>query len=289
MTPGLMHPATRLGLIEVSSATETIDHAAKAGAPGAGFDVQYAINPNSVLIDLGARRRCHSRVELSELEQHVAVRRLGVTAALVRWRRCGRAAARGGVRHDQQSQRQCHRGLALGAVATAQNGARYSESGEPLRDAHRGQHRTRVHRPAAKCRSSISTNRESDLVRPSSWPVTMAFVVVIVGGAEAWRVADQLAAAKGDRRDVDLMANLPASFDELGAIGQPGAASQSGRYGRDESRRRAGLQRGSVDSRRRGARGCERLVLCRRPRAASSARSAEIYGHCRSLRHAGRW
>src|SRR5688572_22263493 len=26
VTPGLMHPATRLGLIEVSSATETVDH-----------------------------------------------------------------------------------------------------------------------------------------------------------------------------------------------------------------------------------------------------------------------
>jgi len=31
VTPGLMHPATRLGLIEVSSAAETVDHVAKAG------------------------------------------------------------------------------------------------------------------------------------------------------------------------------------------------------------------------------------------------------------------
>ena len=43
VTPGLMHAATQIGLVEVHAASETIDYSAKKDAPGAGFDVQFAI------------------------------------------------------------------------------------------------------------------------------------------------------------------------------------------------------------------------------------------------------
>src|SRR5690242_7757353 len=43
VTPGLIHPATHLGLLEVSSATDTVDSGTKASSLGADFDVQYAL------------------------------------------------------------------------------------------------------------------------------------------------------------------------------------------------------------------------------------------------------
>jgi dihydroorotase-like cyclic amidohydrolase len=52
VTPGLMHAATQLGLIEVSAATETNDSSVASGSLGAAFDVQYAVNPNSEAIAL---------------------------------------------------------------------------------------------------------------------------------------------------------------------------------------------------------------------------------------------
>src|SRR5690606_30692418 len=52
VTPGIMNAATHLGLLEVNAASETVDHSAKPGGPGAAFDVQYAINSNSAIIRL---------------------------------------------------------------------------------------------------------------------------------------------------------------------------------------------------------------------------------------------
>ena len=52
VTPGLISAATHLGLLEVSNATETVDSGVKSGSLGAAFDVQYAINANSTLIQL---------------------------------------------------------------------------------------------------------------------------------------------------------------------------------------------------------------------------------------------
>src|SRR5882757_6847100 len=55
VTPGLVHAASHLGLLEVSNATETVDSGVKSGSLGAAFDVQYAINANSTLIQLALR------------------------------------------------------------------------------------------------------------------------------------------------------------------------------------------------------------------------------------------
>ena len=52
VTPGLVNAATQLGLVEVSSATETRDSVATGGALGASFDVSYALNGNSALVAL---------------------------------------------------------------------------------------------------------------------------------------------------------------------------------------------------------------------------------------------
>ncbi len=50
VTPGLVNPATQLGLIEVGSVADTVDTDAGDTGLGAAFDVQYAFNFNSSLI-----------------------------------------------------------------------------------------------------------------------------------------------------------------------------------------------------------------------------------------------
>jgi imidazolonepropionase-like amidohydrolase len=215
VTPGLMHPATRLGLIEVSSAAETVDHAAKAGAPGAGFDVQYAVNPNSVLIDLaradGVTRALSypsssntppfagsaSLLHLFDGGEVVEQARVAVFVTI------SNRSANSTV-GSRSAQWQLLRAALDTAKAASPSDKRTADS-IALESIVQG-----------KAPVVISTNRESDLRQAIRLARDYGIRVVIVGGAEGWRVADQLAAAK-IAVIVEPMANLPASFDELGA------------------------------------------------------------------------
>jgi imidazolonepropionase-like amidohydrolase len=234
VTPGLMHPATRLGLVEVSSAAETVDHAAKAGAPGAGFDVQYAVNPNSVLIDLaradGVTRALSypsssntppfagsaSLLHLFEGGDVVEQARVAVFVAI------GNRSANSTV-GSRSAQWQLLRAALDSAKGASPSGKRTAD-GTAI-DAAKAASPTDKRTPDSIALESIvqgkaplviSTNRESDLRQAIRLARDYGIRVVIVGGAEGWRVADQLAAAR-IAVIVEPMANLPASFDELGA------------------------------------------------------------------------
>ena len=216
VTPGLMHPATRLGLIEVSSANETVDHAAKAGAPGAGFDVQYAVNPNSALIDLaradGVTRALSypsssntppfaGSASLLHLFDHgdvVEQARMAVFVTIT-----NRSA------NSTVGSRAAQWQLLRAALETAKSPP--STPGPRTADAIALESVIQRKVPLA-----ITTNRESDLRQAIKLAQDYGVRVVIIGGAEAWRVADQLAFAK-IAVVVDPMSNLPASFDELGS------------------------------------------------------------------------
>ncbi|GFE79119.1 amidohydrolase [Steroidobacter agaridevorans] len=215
VTPGLMHPATRLGLIEVSSAAETVDHAAKAGAPGAGFDVQYAINPNSVLIDLaradGVTRSLSypsssntppfagsaSLLHLFDGGDVVEQARVAVFVTI------SNRSANSTV-GSRAAQWQLLR-AALDTAKAAKPTLNRTADSTALEAVVQG-----------KAPLAISTNRESDLRQAIRLASDYGIRVVIVGGAEAWRVADELAAAK-IAVIVEPMSNLPSSFDELGS------------------------------------------------------------------------
>jgi hypothetical protein len=62
----------------------------------------------------------------------------------------------------------------------------------------------------------VNVNRAVDIVQLLRWSKRNNVRVAITGGAEAWKVADQLAAAKVPVF-VDTLADLPADFDQLGA------------------------------------------------------------------------
>ena len=62
----------------------------------------------------------------------------------------------------------------------------------------------------------VNVNRASDIVQLLRWSKRNHVRVAVSGGAEAWKVGDQLAAAKVPVF-VDTLADLPADFDQIGA------------------------------------------------------------------------
>ncbi len=65
-------------------------------------------------------------------------------------------------------------------------------------------------------RVAVEVHRAADIVRLLRWARERNVRIAIVGGAEAWKVAPQIAAAKVPVF-VDPLVNLPADFDQIGA------------------------------------------------------------------------
>jgi len=228
VTPGLIHPATHLGLLEVSSATDTVDSGTKASSLGADFDVQYALNFNSALIELA---RADGLTRAVSYPTHSGVPPFAGMGALVRLTEPGEILESAGVgvfvsignhRGEADASRAAQWELlrhALDAAKTASAPAGTSASGAVGTSAGSAGRSPQVLalEPvlAGKVPLAISTNRESDIRQAIRLTRDYSLRVVIIGAAEAWRAADALAAAKV-AVIVDPQANLPANFDELG-------------------------------------------------------------------------
>jgi imidazolonepropionase-like amidohydrolase len=218
LTPGLVDPATHLGLVEVSAATETVDSSTKAGSLGAAFDVQYAINPNSALIQLA---RADGVTRAVSYPGASGVAPFSGTGVLLRLSESGDPLERAGVgvfatvgNHsgDAGGSRAAQWKLLRLALDAAKTGLAAAASPstrtpeflalEPVL--------------AGKVPLAISTNRESDIRQAIKLAADYSLQVVIIGGTDAWMAADALAAAKIPVI-LDPQANLPGNFDELGA------------------------------------------------------------------------
>jgi imidazolonepropionase-like amidohydrolase len=243
VTPGLMNAATYLGLVEVGSASETVDHRAKPGGPGAAFDVQYAINPNSALIRLA---RADGLTRAIAHPSNGGVAPFGGLGALLHLLEDGEvleqphiglfatignrsAAASLGSRAAQwQALRTALDNAKAKAAAPAtpagKPGTADSKPPTAVPPAPGSQSPQRATDVAAaielllsgKIPLAISTNRESDVRQAARLARDYDIRVVIIGGADAWRAADELAAAKV-AVVLDPMSNLPQSFDRLAA------------------------------------------------------------------------
>ncbi len=219
VTSGLMHAASQLGLIEVSSATETVDHSAKAGVPGAAFDIQTAINQNSLLIQLA---RADGLTRAVSYPASTMVAPFGGMGALLHLVHGGNIVERGRVGvFANVSNRSA-------AMSVGSRAAQWQLLRTALETA-----KTTLAAPATpaprppdvlalepvlggRIPLAISTSRESDLREAIKLARDFNIRVVVIGGAQAWRVASELAAAK-IAVILDPTTNLPISFDEIGA------------------------------------------------------------------------
>jgi imidazolonepropionase-like amidohydrolase len=224
VTPGLMNASTQLGLVEVSGVDETVDAAVKASPLGAAFDVQYALNSNSELIAVaradGLTRAIAAptgsgaspfagRASLLHLakEQILEQPRVAMFAVIGG----GSAASAGGSRAAQWQ-------LLRNALDEAKRYHARPHASLAPRDQLLNHLDAEALAAVLDRREPlvIAADRESDIRQAVQLGQDYGLRIVIQGGAEAWRAADLLAA-----HDVgvilDPFADLPTSFDEIGA------------------------------------------------------------------------
>lgn len=216
VTPGIVNAATQMGLTEVTSARDTRDLVSNGETPGAAFDVSLGINPNSALVDLaradGLTRalsypaptgaapfdglattlRLRDGPDIIDRPRAALFVSIGGSA----WPRLGARAAQWQVLRAALDDAKAPPGPGRGAKEAQSAVLREVLSGQiPL---------------------AIMTQRESDIRQAARLAQDYHVRVAVVGAAEAWRAADVLAAAHV-AVVLDPEANLPTSFDELGA------------------------------------------------------------------------
>jgi len=225
LTPALFGGITDIGVEEVSGESSTVDATLALGANAADmqvrpeFDVTLAYNPESVLVPV-------ARVEGIGWTLLAAGSRAG--GSLV--------AGQGGVvRLDGSLDAIGPRVLfiTLGADGASLSGNSRAAQWmllDQLIDELRGRipqdSQFALLTPAGRTtlamyfggggRVVVRIHRAADIVRLLRWSKQRGVNVALLGAAEAWKVAPQIAAA-GVPVFVDSLANLPAGFDEIGA------------------------------------------------------------------------
>ncbi len=226
VTPGLFDLGTQIGLVEVGLEAQTRDTGMDDDAVTAAFDVLDGVNPHSTLIPvnrLGGITTVLSSPSGGLIAGQGAV--LDLTGGSL-----GRMLAR------PRAAMVASYGSDAAAATGGSRGAASLRLREVLEDArfwreNRAQFERGAARPLSHSRLDlealqpvlagetplvVAVDRASDILAVLRIAREYGLRLVIAGGAEAWMVADSLAAA-----DVPVvvkpLTNLPASFDRLGA------------------------------------------------------------------------
>lgn len=231
VTPGLVNAATQIGLVEVAGSPDTSD-TSSADDRNPGYDLSRALNGNSTLVSLAradgltraliypapSRRAPFSGepafARLRDGVDILDVADVGVYVVIGggAWERLGSRAAQWTALRDALDE--ARRG-ADAPPAEDRKGGRRGHAGGPPESGHRGGDNPLRAVLAGDIPLAIQTHRESDIRQAAALAKDFGIRVIIIGGAEAWRAADALAAAKV-AVVLDPHANLPATFDQLG-------------------------------------------------------------------------
>lgn len=234
VTPGLFDPVSVLGLEEVSLEASTVDHVQRGERYTAAFDVASAVNPRSTLIGVnrieGVTRALAAPTSAQPDESGL---RSSVISGL------GAVISLGGDEDYLTRERAAlfvRLGSAGGAVAYGSRAEALLRLESALRDARdyaanaeayaRGERRTysvsaedlEALQPVLAGEIPLVANveRASDVANALTLAAQFDIRLVIRGGAEAWRLADELAEA-GVPVILNPLVNLPADFDRLEA------------------------------------------------------------------------
>lgn len=231
VTPGLVNSATQLGLIEVSSAAATRDQSSEAHGIGAGFDVRAALNTNSTLVALAradgitGALSYPAQSEEAPFAGQAALLKLRAGDNILDHAGAAVVAVIGGNTWPKEAgSRAAQWQMLRRAFSHAMDGHHGGGGG------HGGPHHdgdgTSGPPPGSdeavlgavldgQVPLAIFTDRESDIREAIRFAGDFPVHIVIMGGAEAWRAADALAAAHIPVV-LDPQANMPSSFDALG-------------------------------------------------------------------------
>lgn len=230
VTPGLFDAWTEFGLREVSGVRETVDAAQAGERFSASFDVRYAINPRSVLIGVN-RIEGVTRAAVAPGSGWDGTSSIfSGQAAVIDLAGPGPWLTRGGAAMV----------VALGQAGSGLSGGSRINAVMALRDAleeardysgHRRDWERGAHRDFTLSRRDLESlqpvltghtplmvqvERASDISQALQLKADFGLKMVVVGGAEAWMVAEELAAA-GVPVILDPQRNLPGGFDSLGS------------------------------------------------------------------------
>lgn len=240
VTPGLFSAMGQLGLSEVSAVTGTNDATQRGDDFSAGFDVADAYNRRSTIIPItridGVTRALIAPRAGSPDDQGNSSRVLSGLGTVVQLGDTGDYITSHGVTVVANF------GEAGSAVAAGSRAAAIQELKTALNDALDYRQNKSAHRSGDWRDYSISTpdldalvsvlegnrsmvfnaNRASDIEVVIGLANEYSISAIIHGGAEAWMLADELAAADISVI-IDGMANLPGDFDRINARLESGA------------------------------------------------------------------
>lgn len=228
LTPGLFGALTHLGVEEISGVAETVDARQAGQVYSAAFDVAYAFNPRSVVIPVN-RMDGVTRAAVVPMAAAETGSVIGGQAAVVAlagpqpvMRRGAAMLARLGERgSDLAGGSRVAALLALrNALEDAQDFARHRDQWErrARRDYLLSRKDLEALQPvlAGDMPLLVEAERASDIEQALALATEFDLRLAIAGGAEAWLVADALAAADVPVI-VDPQSNLPESFAQLNA------------------------------------------------------------------------
>lgn len=230
VTPALMSAGTQLGITEVGGGVAS-DQSQTSGPFGAAFEVQYAVDPNATAIPLAradglgravtfptasAQAPFDGIAAVLRLVEHVPsapplveVPRAGVFASVGGMSAFGAGGSRSAqwlwLRNALAETREC-----------AARRARCDEAGPGQRLLSPVNRAALAPVVARTMPLAIHASRESDVREAIRLAVDYDVRVIVYGGAEAWRLADELA-ARSIPVVLDPLANVPATFDAIGA------------------------------------------------------------------------
>lgn len=227
VTPGIFDPESQFGVVEVGAVKETRDASAGDSRFSAAFDVANAINPRSVLIPVN-RIAGVTRAMVSPMDgdKHIIAGRgaiidLGSTEGFIHRDPAAMFATLG---ESGAALAGGSRAAAMLALREALQDARdYADNASAYaKNQRRSYALTRLDLQAlgpvldGKQPLVVEVNRASDIEAAMRLAHDFKLKLIISGGAEAWMVADELAAAH-----VPVLLNpledLPAHFETLGS------------------------------------------------------------------------
>ena len=224
VTPPLDAAATQIGLVEVASASDTDDRAVHSGPLGAAFDVSLGVDANDLVIQQARAAGVVRALVFPDpagngvFAGQAARLNLAERSAIVERARMALFMTAGGSAvHTAGGSRGAIWGQLRNALAEARS-LRGSPSSFKPRDQLLNHVDIEALSPvlAKRVPLAVAAQREADIRQALAVGRDFGIYVVIVGGAEAWRAANELASGHVPVI-LDPLDDLPVSYDAVGA------------------------------------------------------------------------
>ncbi|MBU7590643.1 MAG: amidohydrolase family protein [Sphingopyxis terrae] len=224
VTPGLIAVNTALGLVEVSSVGGSIDNRTHNSGISASFDVQYGLNPDSTLIPIARLGGITHAVVMPDYDDSDKERELPFAgkAALISLGEGAATLHKAGIGMM----------LELGEDGAARiGGSRAAEFVQLRQIFDLARQPVREDYPFALSQADVAAlkpvlagtmplivvvHRAADIRQVLKLARDYKLRIILSGAEEAWRVADEIAAANVPVL-INPTSNIPANFDMLGA------------------------------------------------------------------------